>query len=95
MYGHQPFYHYNQDCDEITLHVNGERAVFAEISTFDLEPGDFSMIPVGVAHDKREFSMSTLFFISLLQSQNADFLFEQQNIASPRTKDGSQLTVLS
>ena len=53
MNGRQPFYHRNQDCDEIALHVDGKRSVITEIGTADLEVGDFSMIPVGVAHDNR------------------------------------------
>ena len=64
MNGRQPFYHRNQDCDEITLHVNGERTVLTEIGTVDLEPGDFSMIPVGVAHDNRgNLDVHMIFYI--------------------------------
>ena len=51
MNGRQPFYHRNQDCDEIALHVAGNRTVITELGCVDLQVGDFSMIPVGVAHD--------------------------------------------
>ncbi|KAH8901201.1 hypothetical protein GQ53DRAFT_814675 [Thozetella sp. PMI_491] len=47
----QPFYHRNADVDEISYQVSGERTLMAELGTTELRPGDFSRIPVGIAHD--------------------------------------------
>ncbi|KAL6247644.1 hypothetical protein RBB50_004992 [Rhinocladiella similis] len=47
----QPFYHRNADVDELSYQVCGERTLMTEYGTVDLHPGDFSRIPVGVAHD--------------------------------------------
>ena len=47
----QPFYHRNADVDELSYQVCGQRTLMTEHGTVDLEPGDFSRIPVGVAHD--------------------------------------------
>ncbi|KAF9888225.1 hypothetical protein FE257_009220 [Aspergillus nanangensis] len=47
----QPFYHRNADVDEISYQVSGERTLMTEIGTVELRPGDFSRIPVGIAHD--------------------------------------------
>ncbi|MDL4816516.1 hypothetical protein [Actinomadura opuntiae] len=51
MNGRQPFYHRNCDVDEMSLQVAGVRSLMTEFGTVDLVPGDFSRIPVGVAHD--------------------------------------------
>jgi uncharacterized cupin superfamily protein len=47
----QPFYHRNTDVDELSFQVCGERTLMTEHGTVELRPGDFSRIPVGVAHD--------------------------------------------
>jgi uncharacterized cupin superfamily protein len=47
----QPFYHRNADVDEISFQICGERTLMTEHGTLELRPGDFSRIPVGVAHD--------------------------------------------
>ncbi|KAB8213579.1 hypothetical protein BDV33DRAFT_184482 [Aspergillus novoparasiticus] len=47
----QPFYHRNMDVDEISLQVHGERTLMTELGTVELRPGDWSRIPVGIAHD--------------------------------------------
>ncbi|KAJ9641312.1 uncharacterized protein PV06_08611 [Exophiala oligosperma] len=47
----QPFYHRNADVDELSYQVCGTRTLMTEYGTVDLEPGDFTRIPVGVAHD--------------------------------------------
>jgi uncharacterized cupin superfamily protein len=47
----QPFYHRNADVDEMSFQVSGERTLMTELGTVELRPGDFSRIPVGVAHD--------------------------------------------
>ncbi|KIN05343.1 hypothetical protein OIDMADRAFT_25904 [Oidiodendron maius Zn] len=47
----QPFYHRNADVDEISLQIYGERTLMTEYGTVEFRPGDFSRIPVGVAHD--------------------------------------------
>ncbi|KAJ5995806.1 hypothetical protein N7481_002783 [Penicillium waksmanii] len=51
MNARQPFYHRNADVDEISLQVSGERTLMTELGSVELRPGDFSRIPVGVAHD--------------------------------------------
>ncbi|KAJ4263439.1 hypothetical protein NW762_006258 [Fusarium torreyae] len=47
----QPFYHRNADVDEISYQVSGERTLMTELGTVELRTGDFSRIPVGIAHD--------------------------------------------
>ena len=47
----QPFYHRNADVDEISYQVDGDRTLMTELGTVELRPGDFSRIPVGIAHD--------------------------------------------
>lgn len=47
----QPFYHRNADVDEISYQVCGERTLMTENGTVELTAGDYSRIPVGVAHD--------------------------------------------
>ncbi|KAL2424488.1 hypothetical protein ABEF95_011026 [Exophiala dermatitidis] len=47
----QPFYHRNADVDELSYQVCGERTLMTEYGTVELRPGDFSRIPVRVAHD--------------------------------------------
>ena len=51
MKGRQPFYHRNADVDEISYQVYGKRTLMTELGSVELVPGDFSRIPVGVAHD--------------------------------------------
>ena len=51
MDGRQPFYHRNADVDEIGFQVCGRRTQMTELGAVDIEPGQFSCIPVGVAHD--------------------------------------------
>ena len=51
MDGRQPFYHRNTDVDEIGFQVCGIRTQMTELGTIDIEPGQFSCIPVGVGHD--------------------------------------------
>lgn len=47
----QPFYHRNADVDELSYQICGERTLMTEFGTVELRQGDFSRIPVGVAHD--------------------------------------------
>jgi uncharacterized cupin superfamily protein len=49
--GRQPFYHRNADADEIGFQVCGERTLLTELGIIEMRPGDFSCIPVTVAHD--------------------------------------------
>jgi uncharacterized cupin superfamily protein len=49
--GRQPFYHRNADVDEIGYQICGERTQITECGTIELRPGQFSSIPVAVAHD--------------------------------------------
>lgn len=51
--GRQPFYHRNADVDEITYQICGYRALVTECGTVEFQDGQFSRIPVGVAHDNR------------------------------------------
>lgn len=47
----QPFYHRNADVDEMSYQVSGERTLMTELGTVELRAGDFSRIPVSIAHD--------------------------------------------
>lgn len=51
MNNRQPFYHRNCDVDEMSYQVWGERTLMTELGTVELTRGDFSRIPVAVAHD--------------------------------------------
>lgn len=51
MKSRQPFYHRNGDVDELSYQVSGDRTLMTELGSVELRPGDFSRIPVGVAHD--------------------------------------------
>ncbi|MEU2304059.1 hypothetical protein [Streptomyces misionensis] len=58
----QPFYHRNCDVDEISYQIAGERTLMTELGTVELQPGDFSRIPRGVAHDNYGRKESHLLF---------------------------------
>ncbi|MEE6170290.1 MULTISPECIES: hypothetical protein [unclassified Mycolicibacterium] len=49
--GRQPFYHRNCDVDEIGYQIAGERTLLTELGTVEHRPGEFSLIPRGIAHD--------------------------------------------
>nr|WP_211118614.1 hypothetical protein [Streptomyces sp. RLB1-33] len=49
--GRQPFYHRNCDVDEISYQIGGERTLMSELGVIEFQPGEFSRIPRGVAHD--------------------------------------------
>ena len=51
MEGRQPFYHRNADVEEISYQVDGDRTLMTELGTIELRAGDYSRIPVGIAHD--------------------------------------------
>ncbi|POM24351.1 hypothetical protein BTM25_29800 [Actinomadura rubteroloni] len=51
MNNRQPFYHRNCDVDEMSYQVTGVRTLMTDLGSIDLHPGDFSRLPVGVAHD--------------------------------------------
>ena len=51
MDGRQPFYHRNTDVDEVGFQVCGLRTQMTELGTLDIQPGQFTKIPVGVGHD--------------------------------------------
>jgi len=51
MHGRQSFYHRNVDAAEISFQIAGRRTLMTDLGTVELAPGDFSRIPVGVAHD--------------------------------------------
>lgn len=58
----QPFYHRNCDADELSYQVWGERTLMTELGSLEHVPGDFSRIPVGVAHDNYGRQESHLLF---------------------------------
>ena len=47
----QPFYHRNTGADELSYQVCGERTVLTEFGSENVAPGEFILIPNGVAHD--------------------------------------------
>jgi uncharacterized cupin superfamily protein len=51
MNNRQPFYHRNADVDEISYQVTGTRTLSTEVGVLQLDPGDYTRIPVSVAHD--------------------------------------------
>lgn len=51
MRGRQPFWHRNVDVDELSFQCAGERTLMTELGSRELRGGDWSRIPVGVAHD--------------------------------------------
>ncbi|MGI5169082.1 hypothetical protein ACQEU3_32510 [Spirillospora sp. CA-253888] len=60
----QPFYHRNCDVDELSYQVFGTRTLMTELGTVRLEPGDFSRIPVAVAHDNHaDTDIHVLFYV--------------------------------
>ncbi|MCT7658011.1 hypothetical protein [Mycobacterium deserti] len=58
----QPFYHRNADVDELSYQIAGFRTLMTELGTVELEPGDYSLIPRGVAHDNYGRQESHLLF---------------------------------
>jgi hypothetical protein len=58
----QPFYHRNCDVDEISYQIAGDRTLMTELGTVEHRPGEFSRIPVGVAHDNYGRRESHLLF---------------------------------
>lgn len=58
----QPFYHRNCDVDEISYQIAGDRTLMTELGTIEFRPGEFSRIPVGVAHDNYGRRESHLLF---------------------------------
>ncbi|MFI6703013.1 hypothetical protein ACIBJC_29420 [Streptomyces sp. NPDC050509] len=60
--GRQPFYHRNCDVDEISYQISGERTLMSELGVIEFQPGEFSRIPRGVAHDNYGREDSHLLF---------------------------------
>lgn len=58
----QPFYHRNCDVDEISYQIAGERTLMTELGVIEHRPGEFSLIPRGVAHDNYGRCESHLLF---------------------------------
>jgi mannose-6-phosphate isomerase-like protein (cupin superfamily) len=58
----QPFYHRNCDVDELSYQIAGERTLMTELGVIEFEPGEFSRIPRGVAHDNYGRRESHLLF---------------------------------
>ncbi|MDX3906104.1 MAG: hypothetical protein QHC78_10495 [Pigmentiphaga sp.] len=51
MNARQPFYHRNCGVDEISFQVCGDRTIMTELGSVDVAPGEFALLPDGVAHD--------------------------------------------
>ena len=51
MNARQPFYHRNCGVDEISFQVCGERTIMTELGSVDVAPGEFALLPDGLAHD--------------------------------------------
>jgi len=51
MNARQPFYHRNCGVDEISYQVCGDRTIMTELGSVDVVPGEFALLPDGVAHD--------------------------------------------
>jgi ethanolamine utilization protein EutQ (cupin superfamily) len=62
MNSRQPFYHRNCDVDEISYQIAGERTLMTELGVIEHRPGEFSLIPRGVAHDNDGRRESHLLF---------------------------------
>ena len=62
MKGRQPFYHRNCDVDEISYQIAGDRTLMTELGVIEHRPGEFSLIPRGVAHDNYGREESHLLF---------------------------------
>ncbi|MER7692463.1 hypothetical protein [Streptomyces sp. NPDC097610] len=60
--GRQPFYHRNSDVDEISYQIGGDRTLMTELGVIEFQPGEFSRIPRGVAHDNYSRAESHLLF---------------------------------
>jgi mannose-6-phosphate isomerase-like protein (cupin superfamily) len=58
----QPFYHRNADVDELSYQIAGDRTLITELGVVEHVPGEFSRIPVGVAHDNYGRKESHLLF---------------------------------
>ncbi len=62
MNSRQPFYHRNCDVDELSYQIAGERTLMTELGVIEFQPGEFSRIPRGVAHDNYGRCESHLLF---------------------------------
>lgn len=84
MNARQPFYHRNADVDEISYQVTGPRTLMTEIGSVELRPGDFSRIPVGVAHDNygRE-EVHLLFYIHAPVKENCPSTKTSKHVVPP------------
>lgn len=58
----QPFYRRNCDVDEISYQIAGERTLMTEFGVVEHQPGEFSRLPRGVAHDDHGRRESHLLF---------------------------------
>jgi hypothetical protein len=58
----QPFFHRNPDVDELSFQIWGERTLITELGSVEHVRGDFSRIPLGVAHDNYGREESHLIF---------------------------------
>lgn len=47
----QPFYHRGTGTDEMSYQVDGQRVLMTDIGSVELQPGDFTRLGEGVAHD--------------------------------------------
>jgi quercetin dioxygenase-like cupin family protein len=94
--GRQPFYHRNTDVEEIGFQIWGERTQMTELGTIELRPGQFSCIPVGIAHDNygREDIHLILYFHGPVQAcVPASVLGEYKNPVFPGWEPKTMLEV--
>lgn len=67
----QPFFHRNADVDEISFQIAGERTLMTEMGVAEIRPGDFSRIPVAVAHDS--FGRNSIHLLFYVQASAEEF----------------------
>ncbi|EWC59785.1 hypothetical protein UO65_4928 [Actinokineospora spheciospongiae] len=80
----QPFYHRNCDVDEISYQIAGERTLMTELGVVEHQPGDFSRIPRGVAHDNYGRQEShLLFYVPAPVAEKATAASSSQPVSPP------------
>ncbi|NRQ32176.1 hypothetical protein HII36_10055 [Nonomuraea sp. NN258] len=84
MNNRQGFYHRNCDVDEMSYQVCGERTLITELGSVEHRPGDFSRIPVSVAHDNfgRE-DIHLLFYVPAPVTELGEAVRESQAAFPP------------
>jgi uncharacterized cupin superfamily protein len=84
MTNRQPFYHRNTGADELSYQVCGERTVMTERGSDHLMPGEFILIPNGVAHDNYgRQDIHVLFYVPDALSEQLPALRTTKAMESP------------